>query len=329
MSVDTALRPTRLAEYIGQPALVASLNVRLAAARARGERVLPHVLLHGPGGLGKSTLAFIIANEMGGKAHIAMGPGIEEGADVYALLQQLSESGGDVLFIDEVHRLKPTLCEILYTAMEDGLVYYPVQTAQGVKPCKIVLPAFTLIGATTEPELLPAPLRMRFGCTLALQFYAPKDLAVILKANAAKLGVSVDDRALLVLSQRARGTPRVANHLLRFARDLASIDGTGITAEVAERSLTLQQIDAAGLHENDRQYLRVIRDVYGGGPVGAQALAATIGCSTGTVSSVIEPYMLGQGFVLRTHRGRKITDKALKHLAAYDAAQAPAELFAA
>jgi holliday junction DNA helicase RuvB len=327
VTTDNALRPLKLADYVGQPNLVTRLRVLLDAARARGEVTLPHILLQGPGGLGKTTLAAIVASEMGSKAHVAMGPGIEKPPDVFALLQQIQP--GDVLFIDEVHRLPAPCAEHLYTALEDGVVFYPYPTAAGVKPVRIVLPPFTCIGATTEPELLEAPMRMRFGATLTLTFYAPADLAVILAVNARKLALEATDDALRVLAARARGTPRVANHLLRFARDLACIEGTSLTVDVAERSLTLQQIDNRGLTDADRSYLRVLQDTYGGGPAGVEALAATIGCKPGTVASVIEPYLLQTGLVKRTHRGRILADAGRAHLAAYEAAHAPADLFAA
>lgn len=327
MNHDNAMRPTTLDTYHGQPALVAQLRVKLMAAKARGEISLPHVLLYGPGGLGKTTLAGIIANELGSRAHIAMGPALETRDDIFSLLWQLGEHGGDVLFIDEIHRLKPQVAEILYTVLEDGAVYYPVTTTTGTVQAKINLKPFTLIGATTQPELLEEPMRMRFGTNLTLRFYSPADLARIIKVNAAKLSMAIDSAALRLIAERSRGTPRVANHLLKFARDLASIDGTGITLDVAERSLEMQGIDSAGLGERDRDYLRILIETYEGRPVGAQAIAATIGCKPGEVASVIEPYMLQSKLIERTNRGRRATAKAIEHMRKYDAA--PVELFAA
>lgn len=317
-----ALRPTTLDTYLGQPALSARLRVLIAAARARKEITLPHVLLQGPGGLGKTTVAHVIANEMGGRAHVAMGPALETAADAFGLLQRIQ--AGDVLFVDEIHRLKSYVAEILYTVLEDGKVYFPYNGAQ----VEIQLPPFTFIGATTMPELLDDPLRQRF-VNLALSFYAPDALAAILAKNAVAMGVAADPAALRLLASRARGTPRVANHLLRFARDLACIESTPITTELAERSLSMQGIDEIGLNDVDRGYLRCVIEVYGGGPVGAQAIAATLGVKPDQVAAVIEPFLLQQALVIRTQRGRKATEKAVKHLAQYDAATAPTELFAA
>lgn len=326
-TIDKALRPTLFTEYVGQKPLIERLRVVTTAAKTRGERAIPHVLLYGPGGLGKTTLAGVLANEMGSIAHVAMGPGIEKPIDLFNLLARLKE--GDILFVDEIHRIPAPVSEYLYTAMEDGCIHIPVTMGERSQVVKIVLPPFTLVGATTLPEMLEAPMRMRFGSTLPLEFYQTSELSTILRSNAKKLGVVVHDDALLALSIRSRGTPRIANHLLRFARDLASIAGSPVTAAIAEQSLSMQGVDALGLDPVDRSYLRCLISTYGGGPVGAQALAATIGVTPGQVGGVIEPYLLMSGLIARTQRGRKSTPKAVQHMAAYDAANAPAELFAA
>ncbi len=327
-TIEKALRPTSLTGYVGQPALVADLRILIGAARARGETALPHVLLAGPPGLGKTTLAGIIAGEMKSHAHVAMGPGIEKPNDLFNLLARVK--AGDVLFIDEIHRIPAPVAEYAYTAMEDGCIHIPVTMGERSQVVKIDLPPFTLIGATTQPELLEQPMRDRFGTSLSLSFYTAADLATILRANAVKLNVTVDDAALLLLASRARGTPRIANHLLRFARDVAQVNGDGrITLNVANEALKVRRIDSKGLNEADRQYLRTILTSYNGGPVGAEALAATIGCKPGTITGVVEPFILQSGLVARTQRGRCITDKGRAHMAAYDAENAPAELFAA
>jgi Holliday junction DNA helicase RuvB len=317
MNIDHALRPQTFAQYVGQPSLLARLRILCTAAKSRNEP-MPHTLLHGPPGLGKTTLAHIIANEMGATAHVLMGPGIEKPQDIYAALSKLG--AGDILFIDEIHRMTAAMAECLYPAMEDRCITIALDCGAYVRQVPVELPPFTLIGATTQPGLLEPPLRDRFGLPLALEFYADADLATILTANAAKLGMACDPAALMLLAARSRGTPRIANHLLRFCRDYAAVEcrgnGTHLTVAMVEAALLMQGIDSAGLSEQDRTYLRILSGVYGGGPAGVEALAATMGLKSDTVASVIEPYLLLRGFIVRTQRGRRTTERASQHLAA-------------
>jgi Holliday junction DNA helicase RuvB len=311
------LRPTRIADYVGQPVLISRLRVLIEAARRRGEP-LGHQLLHGPPGLGKTTLAHIIANEMAANVHVALGPMLEKPADVQGLFSRLRT--GDVLFIDEIHRLTGPAGEVLYPAMEDGTMSVVLDCGAYKRTIGIDLPPFTLIGATTQPGLLEGPLRDRFGLPLALRFYSDIDLVTILAANANRLGLAWEPGALAILASRSRGTPRIANHLLLWSRDYATTTaganghGGALTVPVAEEALRLQGIDCLGLNEQDRLYLRIMLETYGGGPVGAEALASTMGLKPDTVSGVIEPFLLQRGLVARTQRGRKITDSGTKHL---------------
>lgn len=318
------LRPQLLSEYIGQPDLVARLRVLIDAARHRREAV-PHVLLHGPPGLGKTTLAFIIANEIGSQCHVVIGPTLEKPPQVIAALAQLQP--GDVLFIDEVHSANKAAMECLYPALEDGIVLAPIDT----KTVAIKLPPFTLVAATTQPGVLDGPLRDRFGLPLALNFYRPEDMLIILRANAGKLGLDCEAGALELLAGRCRGTPRIANHLLRFARDLATVEMTRaaplnghpirLSVDTARKALEMQGIDALGCSEQDRTYLRILTGTYGGGPVGADAMAMTMGIKSETLSAVVEPHLLRLGLIVRTQRGRKSTEAATAHLASVVSSQ--------
>jgi Holliday junction DNA helicase RuvB len=317
VNIDHALRPQTFDQYIGQPSLIARLRILVGAAKSRNEP-MPHTLLCGPPGLGKTTLAYILANEMGAIAHVIMGPAMEKPADVTAVLTKLG--AGDILFIDECHRIPPATGELLYPAMEDFRMTIALDCGAYVRHIPVDVPPFTLIGATTQPGLLEPPLRDRFGLPLALEHYNAVDLATILKANAIKLGIACESAALVLLACRSRGTPRIANHLLKFCRDYAAVEcrgnGTHITVGMVEAALRMQGIDALGLNESDRTYLKILSGVYNGGPAGVEALAATMGLKSDTVASVIEPFLLAAGLIVRTQRGRRTTEAAARHLAA-------------
>lgn len=309
--MSDALRPISFDAYVGQPRLIERLRILVAAARSRGEP-LGHVLLHGPPGLGKTTLANIIAREMDLPIKLAMGPGIDDPQDLYGMLGRL---GTGILFIDEIHRIPAAVGECLYEAMEDQRLTIMAERKEGSEPVTLELPPFTLIGATTQPGLLEAPLRERFPQHLPLDFYSPADLSTILMANAHKLGMICDAEALLLVASRSRGTPRIANHHLKFCRAYVDARGDGrLTLGMAEAALKMQEIDNLGLTAQDRNYLRVLRDTYDGGPAGAQALAATMGLTVDSLASVIEPYALQTGLIARTQRGRCLTDKGLAHI---------------
>ena len=309
---EASLRPTRLADFVGQRTLVENLGIYVKAARARGG-ALDHVLLFGPPGLGKTTLAFILAEEMGKQITIAHAPAIEHKGQLAALLTKLE--AGDFLFIDEIHRLSAVVEENLYTAMED----FRIDIVQGDGPMAaawtIKLEPFTLVGATTRTGLLTAPMLSRFGIDARLDYYAPEDLARIVWRSASILDVDVTKDAAEELARRARGTPRIANRLLRRARDFAEVlsDGT-LDHPTAMSALARLEVDEAGLDEMNRRFLRVIIEVYGGGPVGVEALAATLSEPRDTLEDVIEPFLLQQGFLARTARGRLATDRAFEHL---------------
>lgn len=312
--MSDALRPITFDTYEGQPLLIERLRLRVRAAQSRGESVC-HILLHGPPGLGKTTLAHIIANEMGSKAHIVMGPSIEKTTDIFGVLTKLKP--GDVLFIDEIHRVPPIVGEYLYPAMEDGCFEVVVEPGGVQHRFMHHLPPFTLIGATTQPGLLEQPMRERFGESLAMRFYTPHVLAGIIRRNADKLGQAFEEDAVRLLASRARGTPRIANHLLRFARDVAA--GGILSVEVARESLELQEIDSLGLNAQDRQYLDFL--ISRSHPVGAQAIAAKLGLKQDTVAGVIEPYLLQCDLIDRTPRGRVATEKAVSHMGTLDSAR--------
>ncbi len=307
-----ALRPQRFAQYIGQPTLIRKLQIAVTAAQGRSEPV-EHVLLHGPPGLGKTTLAHVIANEMGAEVHITNGPALTKGADLVGILTKLKE--GDVLFIDEIHRLPAVVEEYLYPAMEDYKVDVMIDAGMHARTITMPIPRFTLIGATTRIGLLTGPMRSRFGIVNHIEFYSPQALHDILKVNARELKMDAKDDALWELAHRSRGTPRIANRLLRRVRDYAAVEGEGVpTLPVTRLALELEGIDAKGLDEQDRQFLRTLIETYDGGPAGIEAIAASMGEEVDTLVDVIEPYLLQTGFVVRTRQGRRATKQAYEHL---------------
>ena len=309
---ERALRPKSFEEYVGQDQAVQSLRVSVLAARQRGECV-DHVLLYGPPGLGKTTLAGIIANEMGTNLVTTSGPAIERGADLMGILTNLG--GNDVMFIDEVHRLPRAVEELLYPAMEDFSVNFIVDKGMHARTLKYALRPFTLVAATTRPGMLSAPLRERFGIFHHLDFYSEDELARIVTRSATILEARVDAAGAREISRRARGTPRIANRLLRRVRDYAQIKADGVITEaIARASLKSEGVDARGLDKLDRRFLEAIMDVYKGGPVGLEAVAATINDEAETLSEIVEPYLLKIGFIAREPRGRRVTREAYAHL---------------
>ena len=311
-SGELALRPHTLREYIGQQKAKENLSIFIEAARRRTEP-LDHVLLHGPPGLGKTTLAGIIAAEMGVNIRITSGPAIEKPGDLAALLTNLSEN--DILFVDEIHRLNRSVEEILYPAMEDYAIDIIIGKGPSANSIRLDLPKFTLIGATTRAGQLSAPLRDRFGVTLRLELYTPEELALIVTRSAGILGVPIQPEGAMEIARRSRGTPRIANRMLRRVRDFAQVKGDGtITRSMADHALQALEIDYLGLDPVDRRMLRAIIENYGGGPVGLDTLAATIGEESVTLEDVYEPYLMQLGFLTRTPRGRCVTRKAYEHL---------------
>ncbi len=309
---DISLRPHSLDEYIGQEKAKENLQILINAAKLRGECV-DHVLLYGPPGLGKTTLSAIIANEMGVNLRITSGPAIEKRGDLAALLSNLAE--GDVLFIDEIHRMPRTIEEILYPAMEDFALDIIIGKGPAARSIHLPLAHFTLIGATTRAGQLSTPLRDRFGVQMRLELYTPAELSTIVKRSASILDVPIDDDGALEIASRSRGTPRIANRLLKRVRDFAQVRGDGrITLELAQAALAMLEIDELGLDNTDRRMLETIIRFYKGGPVGLEALAATLGEEAITIEDVCEPYLLQIGFLARTMRGRVVTRLGYEHL---------------
>ena len=309
---EYSLRPQTLSEYIGQQKAKGNLSIFIEAAKMRKEP-LDHVLLHGPPGLGKTTLSGIIANEMGVNIRITSGPAIEKPGDLAALLTNLNEN--DILFVDEIHRLNRSVEEILYPAMEDYAIDIIVGKGPSANSIRLDLPKFTLIGATTRAGQLSAPLRDRFGVTLRLELYTPEELCLIVTRSAGILGVPIEEDGALEIAKRSRGTPRIANRMLRRVRDFAQVKAGGvITRRVADEALSALEVDYLGLDAVDRRMLHSIIENYGGGPVGRDTLAATINEESVTLEDVYEPYLMQMGFLTRTPRGRCVTRKAYEHL---------------
>lgn len=310
-NVDRALRPERLADYVGQPAVCEQLEVFITAARQRGEP-LDHLLLFGPPGLGKTTLAHIVAREMGVNLRQTSGPVLERPGDLAALLTNLERN--DVLFIDEIHRLSPVVEEILYPALEDYQIDIMIGEGPAARSIKLDLPPFTLIGATTRAGSLTNPLRARFGIISQLQFYSTEDLAHIVRRSARLLKVAIEDAGALEIARRSRGTPRIANRLLRRVRDYAQVRHDGlITAEIADAALRMLAVDGMGLDAVDQKFLLTIMEKFAGGPVGIDNLASALGEDRDTLEDVVEPYLIQQGLVQRTPRGRVATPAAYRH----------------
>jgi Holliday junction DNA helicase RuvB len=309
--IDKAIRPRSLEDYIGQAEVRAQMDLFIKAARNRHE-ALDHVLIFGPPGLGKTTLAHIIAAEMGVSLKQTSGPVLEKAGDLAALLTNLEEK--DVLFIDEIHRLSPVVEEILYPAMEDGQLDIMIGEGPSARSIKLDLPAFTLVGATTRAGLLTSPLRDRFGIVQRLEFYDVPDLLKIIQRSSTILNLEIDEKGAREIACRSRGTPRIANRLLRRVRDYAEVKETGIiNQKIAEKALDLLNIDQEGFDLMDRKLLITLIEKFGGGPVGLDSLAAAISEERGTIEDVLEPFLLQQGFLMRTPRGRIATERAYRH----------------
>ncbi len=309
--IENSLRPTSLDDYIGQSKVKEALSVYIQAAKTRKES-LDHVLLYGPPGLGKTTLSHIIANELGSQFKVTSGPAIEHAADLAAILTNLNQN--DVLFIDEIHRLNKTVEEILYPAMEDFALDFIVGKGPSARNMRLKIKPFTLIGATTRAGMLTNPLRDRFGVICRLELYSPEELKIIIKRSAKILGVQIDDDAAGEIAKRSRGTPRIANRLLKRVRDYAQVIGKGhVDKSIADKTLQVMEIDELGLDTIDRKILIAMINKFGGGPVGLDTLAATISEDATTIEDVYEPYLLQLGFISRTPRGRVVLEPAYKH----------------
>lgn len=312
IEIESSLRPATLDEYIGQSRVKKQMNIFIKAAKSRGES-LDHVLLYGPPGLGKTTLAGIIANEMGTHIRVTSGPAIEKPGDLASILTGLKP--GDVLFIDEIHRMQRQVEEVLYPAMEDFVLDIIIGKGPGAKSVRLDLPRFTLVGATTKAGSLSAPLRDRFGVVQRLELYTPEDLTAIVKRSARILNIGIDDAGAVEIAKRSRGTPRIANRLLKRVRDYAQTEGEGtIDLSTAQTALTLFEVDERGLDNIDRLMLRTIAEKFDGGPVGLNTLAAAIGEDHNTIEEVYEPFLMQLGFISRTPSGRVITAAGCRHL---------------